>query len=91
MKEALEIFRFNDHVMSPMTMEKAIDLCRERALYDDEMTVLYVKKKNGNFLRLATYAPLPRQNWEKYYIDPHNPDDKRLVPQVDVELEYIPR
>lgn len=91
MKEALEIFRFNDHVMSPMTMEKAIDLCRERALYDDELTVLYVKKKNGNFLRLATYAPLPRNMWEHYKLNPGDPDDKRLVPQVDVELAYIPR
>lgn len=81
----LNVFKFNYNTLPPMTMESAIEFCRERALSEDKSTSLYVELADGTFLHLADYEPIPARSMQLYRSDPKD-TKSAIVPQVQVTI-----
>ena len=81
----LHLFKFNFTEMPALTMEKAVEMCRERAILENKGTSLFVMTAKGNWLHLADYDPI---NPKAYALYRTNPKDLKspIGPQVNVTL-----
>ena len=81
----LHVFKFNFTEMPPMTMEKAVEMCRECALHDNKATSLFIQCRSGKFILLADYEPIAPKAMQLYRTDPKNLKSP-IVPQVEVTI-----
>lgn len=82
-------FKINHVEFPDITMEYAIDMARDYVLNNNRPAYLSVKMKNGQWLALATYAPIAPGSMMDYHEVPNDPDSP-IVPQVNVDILWGP-
>lgn len=81
----LHTFKFNFTEIPALTMEKAVELCRNRAIHEGKGTSLFVLTEKENWLHLADYDPINPKAYALYRTDPRDLKSP-IIPQVNVTI-----